>query len=147
MEMEFTNTAMLGPIFAQIALTLIVFVILMARRLPAMAAAKPTPEQMQDKGNLGRLPAPARFAAENYNHQFEMPVLFYVLCLTALVSGLGGALCVTLAWIYVVLRMVHSVIHCTYNNVMHRFLVFAISAFVLMAILGMMALEFWGIYV
>lgn len=147
MEMAFKNIAMAGPIMVQIGLTFIVFVILMMRRLPAMAAAKPTKAQMQDKANLAHLPAPARFAAENYNHQFEMPVLFYVLSLLALLTGFGGELSLALAWIYVALRVIHSLIHCTYNKVMQRFFVFAISAIVLIIMLITMALDFWSIYV
>jgi len=147
MEMEVKNIAMVGPILAQIGLTFVVFVILMMRRLPAMAAARPSKAQMQDKANLAQLPAPARFAAENYNHQFEMPVLFYVLSLLALLTGFGGELSLALAWIYVALRVIHSVIQCSYNNVMQRFFVFAISAIVLIIMLVAMALDFWSIYV
>jgi len=136
--------AILGPVLAQAGLTFIVFFLLYARRLSAMAATKPTNEQMQDKGSLANLPAPARFAAENYNHQFEMPVIFYVLCVAAAISGLGGESLVSLAWLYVALRAIHSLIHCSYNKVMHRFLVFSISAFVLLAMLIMMALDYGG---
>ena len=144
--MDIKNIAMAGPILAQVGLTFVVFVLLMMRRLPAMAAAKPSRAQMQDKANLAHLPAAARFAAENYNHQFEMPVLFYVLSLLALITGFGGEFSLALAWIYVALRVIHSVIHCIYNNVMQRFLVFAFSAIVLIIMLIMMALDFWSIY-
>ncbi|WP_262695820.1 MAPEG family protein [Kordiimonas aquimaris] len=121
------NTSFIGPVLAQIGLTLLVLFLLYARRLPAMAAIKPTNEMMQDKASASKLPMPARFAAENYNHQFEAPVLFYVLCLTAMITGLGNELSIQLAWAYVGLRVLHSIIHCTYNRVMHRFYVFALS--------------------
>ncbi|NVJ98689.1 MAG: MAPEG family protein [Alphaproteobacteria bacterium] len=138
------TTTLMGPVLAQIGLTFLVFVLLYVRRLPAMAAAKPTPEQMQDKGNLQKLPAPARFAAENYNHQFEMPVLFYVLSIATMVVGLADDLSLMLAWAYVGLRAVHAIIHCTYNNVLHRFFVFLLSAMTLLIYFVHVALKYWG---
>lgn len=128
------NSSFMGPVLAQVGLTILVLFLLYMRRLPAMAAVKPTNEVMQDKASLQKLPMSARFAAENYNHQFEAPVLFYVLCLGAMITGLGNELSVQLAWGYVVLRALHSVIHCTYNRVMHRFAVFALSNLVLIAL-------------
>lgn len=139
------ENALLGPVLGQVGVTLLAFVMLLARRLPAMAARNPTNEQMQDKANLALLPNKAKFAGENYNHQFEMPVLFFVLCLGAMVTGLGDALTVQLAWAYVALRLVHHVIHVTYNKVMHRFAVFMLSALVLIIMFGQIAVKYWSI--
>jgi hypothetical protein len=125
---------LIGPVLAQVALTLAVFILLYVRRLPAMAAAKPSNEAMQDKGNLDKLPKPAQFVAQNYNHQFEAPVLFYVLCLVATLIGAVNELIVLLAWAYVGLRVLHAIIHCTYNKVLHRFAVFSLSGIALMAL-------------
>jgi hypothetical protein len=86
---------------------------------------------------------PARFAAENYNHQFEAPVLFYVLCLSAMITGLGTEYSVMLAWVYVGLRIIHSVIHCTYNRVLHRFAAFSLSNLVLIALFLTLAIDYW----
>lgn len=137
--------ALMGPLLGQVAVTLLVFVLLYVRRLPAMAAAKPTNEEMQDKNNLQKLPAPARFAAENYNHQFEAPVLFYALCLGAMVAGLADALIVQFAWAYVGLRALHALIHVTYNNVMHRFMVFLLSMLILIGMFAQLALKYWSV--
>jgi hypothetical protein len=63
-------------------------------------------------------------ASDNYNHLYELPVLFYALCLAAIATGHIPAWLPPLAWLFVVLRGVHSVIQCTYNKVMHRFAVF-----------------------
>lgn len=70
-------------------------------------------------------------ASDNYNHLFELPVLFYVLCLAALATGHIPAWLPALAWAFVALRVLHSAIQCTYNKVMHRFPVFLMGFFLL----------------
>ncbi len=139
------ENALLGPVLGQVGVTFLAFVMLFMRRIPAMAAMKPSNEQMQDKANLQLLPNKAKFAGENYNHQFEMPVLFYALCLGAMTTGLGDAMTVLFAWAYVGLRLVHHVIHVTYNKVMHRFAVFFLSGLVLMIMFGQIAVKYWSI--
>ncbi|UTW56682.1 MAPEG family protein [Kordiimonas sp. SCSIO 12610] len=144
MNLSITNVDLMGPILAQIGLGIVLLFILYARRIPAMAKAKPTNEQMQDKAATSSLPAPARYAAENYNHQFEAPVLFYALCIGAMVSGLASELSVTFAWAYVGLRIVHSIIHITYNKVMHRFGVFMLSNIALIGLFITILLNYLG---
>ncbi len=134
MTLSLNNVDLMGPVLAQVLLGIVLMFVLYGRRLPAMAKVKPSNEQMQDKAGIHKLPAPARFAAENYNHQFEAPVLFYALCIGAMATGLGGGLSVIFAWTYVGLRIVHSLIHITYNKVMHRFAVFALSNFALIGL-------------
>jgi len=138
------SNVMMGPVLAQVGLTLITLLVLYARRVPAMVATKPTNEVMQDKKSLQALPAPARFAAENYNHQFEAPVLFYVLCIGAMVAGLVSDIALMLAWTYVGLRVLHSLIHITYNRVLHRFGVFVISSIVLIALFVVVVMQYLG---
>ena len=73
-------------------------------------------------------------AADNYNHLFELPVLFYALVAIALATGhVPGWLAVG-AWAFAVLRIVHSVIQCTYNKVMHRFRAYLLGAAILLAL-------------
>ncbi len=144
MTVNIGNIDLIGPILAQILLSIILLFILYSRRLPAIAKIKPTNEQMQDKASVGALPSPARYAAENYNHQFEAPVLFYALCITALATGLGSDMSVLFAWAYVGLRVIHSVIHITYNKVMHRFTVFALSNIALIGLFITILLDYLG---
>ncbi|WP_160328637.1 MULTISPECIES: MAPEG family protein [Kordiimonas] len=139
------ENALLGPVLGQVAVTILAFIMLFVRRIPALTSMKATNAQLQDKANLALLPDKAKFAGENYNHQFEMPVLFYVLCLGAMATGLGDALTVQLAWAYVGLRLVHHVIHVTYNKVMHRFAVFMLSGLVIVAMFGQIAFKYWSI--
>src|SRR5882672_8213449 len=77
-------------------------------------------------------------SADNLRNLFEIPVLFYTLCLALYVTKLGSPITLAGSWLYVLLRATHSAIHCTYNNVMHRFYVYAVSTallFLLWAIL------------
>lgn len=135
---------LMGPVLAQVGLTLVALLALYATRLPAMIVAKPSNEVMQDPKSLDMLPKTARFIAANYNHQFEAPVLFYVLCLGAMIAGLVNDMTVTLAWAYVGLRVLHAAIHMTYNRVMHRFMVFVLSSLVLIALFINVAMAYWG---
>lgn len=66
-------------------------------------------------------------AADNFRNLFEVPVLFYALVATALATAHTPAWLVAGAWVFVGLRVAHSVIHCTYNTVMHRFAVFMLG--------------------
>lgn len=75
-------------------------------------------------------------AADNLRNLFEMPVLFDVLCLGLAVTGLATPLFTNGAWLYVLLRAVHSFIHCTYNRVTHRFTVYAASSVLLFLLWG-----------
>ncbi|MES2858060.1 MAG: MAPEG family protein [Pseudomonadota bacterium] len=85
----------------------------------------------------------ARFAvtraADNYRNLFEMPVLFYLALGVAHASAQVSPLVLGLAWGYVVLRALHSYIHCTYNRVMHRFYAFLASNVVLWTLWGVLA--------
>ena len=126
--------SLMGPVLAQVGLTLITLFALYATRLPPMIVAKPSNKVMQDPKSLEMLPKNARFAAQNYNHQFEAPVLFYVLCFSAMITGLAGEVTLMLAWGYVGARVLHSIIHITYNRVMHRFAMFSLSSFFLIAL-------------
>jgi hypothetical protein len=79
-------------------------------------------------------------AADNYLNLFEMPVLFYTLCLALYLTQMLSLPMLVAAWAYVGLRCLHSFIHIGYNKVMHRFQVFAISAVLLMLMwLGLLA--------
>lgn len=73
-------------------------------------------------------------ASDNFRNLFEVPVLFYALVATALGAGHVPIWLVLGAWGFVVLRVAHSVIHCTYNKVLHRLTAF-LASFVLVVVL------------
>jgi hypothetical protein len=69
--------------------------------------------------------------ADNFRNLFEVPVLFFALAAIALATGHVPGWLVVCSWLYVALRMLHTFIHCTYNNVYHRLTVF-LASFVLL---------------
>jgi len=74
--------------------------------------------------------------ADNYNHLMEQPTIFYALVFYIVLAGHSDALHIYMAWAYVGLRVVHTLIQCTVNIVMARFAVFTLSTIVLMIMVG-----------
>jgi len=125
-------SSMLTPVLALIVLSLIVWIWMYATRIPAMQKAGIDPQTARHPGSLDGLPAAARQVADNYNHLMEQPTIFYALVFFIVLAGHSDQLHVYLAWAYVVLRLFHTLIQCTINNVTMRFSVFALSTMVLM---------------
>lgn len=127
----------LQPVLAMMVLTAIVWVYLYARRIPAMKkAGKPVQAYTIPERVSEFLPEEVNFAANNFKNLFELPVLFYALCLFLYVTGQVDAVSVTAAWIFVGFRVLHSVIHCTFNIVMLRFYLYLGGALALWFMLG-----------
>lgn len=126
-------SSMLAPVLALIVLTLLVWIWMYATRIPAMQRAKIDPQAAAHPGSLDVLPSSARRVADNYNHLLEQPTIFYALVFVIVLLGHSDALYVDLAWAYVGLRVMHTLIQCTVNIVNLRFLVFALSTIALMA--------------
>ena len=108
---------------------------LYATRLPAMSAARVKLDPNVPKGELAAsLPPRVRWKADNYNHLFEQPTVFYAVALALAVIGNGSGFNATLAWAYVGLRVAHSLLQALWNNVTARFALFVLSSFILMAL-------------
>ena len=132
MEVDLNDSVLL-PVLALIIWSLIVWAWMYALRIPAMQKAGIRPDDARHPGSLDALPASTRQVADNYNHLMEQPTIFYALAFFVVLAGHDGGFAVTLAWAYVGLRVVHSLIQNTVNRVMLRFLVFSISTLVLVA--------------
>ena len=125
----------LAPIVALVAWSLVMWVWLYATRLPAMRAAKVVLDPTMPPGELtARLPPQVRWKADNYNHLMEQPTIFYAVALALAVAGAGTGAAVTLAWAYVVLRVIHSLVQATVNNIMVRFSLFMLSSLCLVGL-------------
>jgi len=125
-------SAILQPVMALVLWTFVMWVWLYATRIPAirrLRVAMP-PTQTKEAFNA-QLPPQVRWKADNYNHLLEQPVLFYAVALTLAVLGAADPTSVTLAWAYVGLRVVHSLIQATVNIILWRFAVFALASVVL----------------
>jgi len=118
------------PCVAMAGLTALIWLKLYADRLGEMRARGIDPQQFATvRAADGRLER--TLAADNFRNLFEMPVLFYVLCVALALNGGSTPGIVTAAWGYVTLRAVHSLIHVTYNRVVHRFLAYVASTLLL----------------
>lgn len=77
--------------------------------------------------------------ADNFRNLFELPVLFYLALVVAFLTAQVDALTLALAWVFVGMRIVHSLIHCTSNRVLHRFYAYVAGGFVLWALWAVLA--------
>jgi hypothetical protein len=134
---------MLLPILTLIAWTMIMWVWMYATRLPAMQKYKIVPQD-NPLGLKGVLPVEVEQITDNYNHLHEQPTLFYALALVAHVGNLADGVSIWLAWGYVALRVLHSLVQATINVVVLRFAVFALASLVLMALCAKTILEALG---
>lgn len=91
-------------------------------------------------------PTPVRQVSNAYMNQFEMPVLFYAAILFAFTIGGADWLMAILAWVYVLVRYIHALIHIGKNVVMVRFQFFVLSAVVLLVIWGILTGHAVGSY-
>jgi hypothetical protein len=137
------TSALIGPLLAQVGLTFLVWVYLYTKRLPFFFKAKISSEKANTPGILDTLPSKARYPSDNFKNLAEVPILFYAVCLIATVGGMVDGTLVALAWVFVAFRTIHSLIQCTYNEVMHRFLVYSISTIALMIMWGRMAFGYF----
>ncbi len=118
---------------ALVGWTLLVLLLIPYRRFRAAFAGKVTVEDFR-LGESQRVPPEAVIPNRNYMNLLEAPVLFYAVGLIYAVAQKGDAIAIALAWTYVFLRVLQSVIHLSYNNVFHRLGVFATSNIVLLVL-------------
>ncbi len=122
-----------APVFALVAWTFCVLLLVAFKRLKAGFDGSVSPREYA-LGESPKVPATVSLPNRNYMNLLELPLLFYVAMLLAHLTAAATPLLVALAWGYVALRIVHSLIHLSYNNVLHRFLAFASSNAVLLGI-------------
>jgi len=137
-------TLILTPMLALILWTFVIWVWMYATRIPAMRQAGIDPAKIKQKIDLDKLPVSVRQIADNYNHLHEQPVLFYALLTYCHLTGFADTTNLALAWTYVGVRVVHSIIQCTTNFVPLRFTVFAFGSLVLFVIALRCALALLG---
>ena len=133
---------MLAPVVALVVWTAVMWAWMYATRIPAILRMR-----MRLDGNLPRgeqmatLPPRVRWKADNYNHLFEQPILFYAIGLSLALLGDGSTVSLALAWSYVALRVVHSLWQALVNRIPVRFALFALSSLVLFALLARAAVQ------
>jgi len=131
------HSDILRPMVVLIAWTLVMLGWALATRLPAMKAAGVDLRTLVGtKGSDAdrSLPPQVQWKVHNYNHLMEQPTLFYAVCTVLALSGSGDGPNAWIAWAYVGLRIMHSLIQATSNRVRDRFVVFVLSSLTLVAL-------------
>ena len=132
-----TGMAILQPVVALAAWTMVMWFWLYGTRIPALSAAKVDPDDLvhDPTKDLDKvLPPQVMWKAHNYNHLHEAPTVFYAVALVLAMVGQGDGLNLELGWVYVGLRVAHSLVQVTSNRVLVRFALFALSSLVLIAL-------------
>jgi len=120
------------PMLVLVCLTFLVWIYLFALRIPEIKFKKIDPERLRDRAEAHQLLTTSAAASNNLKNLFEMPILFYVAAMLVVLLLIQDALLVRLAWGFVIMRVIHSAVHCTYNRVMHRFIAYFISCIFLL---------------
>ena len=129
------HSPIIAPVIALALWTHVMWAWMYATRLPAIREARMALDPSAPRGQqMATLPADVRWKADNYNHLMEQPTVFYAVALSLAVLGDDGGTNVMLAWGYVVLRVVHSLVQSTFNKIEVRFGVFVLSSLVLIAL-------------
>ena len=129
--------AILKPVVALATWTMVMWLWMYATRIPAMSKAKIDTAKLVggQTGSLdGVLPDNVQWIAHNYNHLHEAPTVFYAVALVLAITGHGDGLNAQIAWGYVGLRVLHSIVQASINRIIIRFSLFALSSLALIAL-------------
>ena len=126
---------MLAPAVALVLWSFVIFFWMYWTRIPAIVRARMRLDPNAPRGEqMATLPPAVRWKADNYNHLFEQPTLFYAVAIALAVLGDVSWWSVALAWAYVAVRVVHSLWQVLVNQIRVRFAIFSLSALILLAL-------------
>ncbi len=127
------HSYLLAPIMALVLWTFVMCAWLYVTRIPAISRLKISLDPQRPAEEFHKqLPAHVRWKAENYNHLLEQPTLFYAVTLTLALLRKDQGFNICLAWLYVGLRVVHSLVQATINIILLRFAIFMTATLVLL---------------
>jgi hypothetical protein len=134
-----THPEFLYPVIALVALAFIVMFAMLKERIGEMTERRIHPQSAPSSTQLSAVLKNTK-GADNYKNLFELPTLFYVLCVILMFTTKTlSPVLLSLAWVYVALRSWHSFVHVSYNKVMTRFKIFIASSVVL-AVMWLLAI-------
>ncbi len=132
------RSPILGPVVLLAAWSMVMWLWLYVTRIPAIRRAQMRLDPTAPRGEqMALLPPHVRWKADNYNHLMEQPTVFYAVALALALLEPGGGWSLWLAWSYVALRIVHSIVQATWNKIEVRFSIFLLSS---LALIGMIAI-------
>lgn len=135
------QTAIFWPMLAHVLLVYIVYLVMLRRRYGAVKSGEAKVGQYRVRSTE---PASSVTVANNLINQFELPVLFHVLCLALFVTNGVNYLTLALMWLFILTRYAHALVHLTSNNLMHRSRAFFVGAGILFIAWTWFALHLLG---
>jgi hypothetical protein len=127
------HSPLLAPVIALVLWSFVICAWLYATRIPAIRKFGVVYDPRRPAEEFhAQLPADVRWKADNYNNLMEQPTLFYAVALTLALLGGDAGMNAALAWLYVALRVAHSLVQALINTVMLRFAIFMAATFVLL---------------
>jgi len=134
------DTVIVWPMLAQVGITAAVWLRMYFVRVAEMRERRIHPQTIAMSQAKSELLQKTN-VADNFNNLFEVPVLFFAACLTVAALDIESAPALVLAWLFVALRALHSLIQTTYNKVMHRFPVYVASTLAVFAMWSVIGIE------
>ena len=134
------NLNIIYPLFALAAWTFVVLLLIPFVRVRSVRRREVGPNDFK-YGESPAVPPSVSIPNRNYMNLLELPMLFYVVGMVLYVTAGTSRLAVVVAWVYVALRVIHSLIHLSYNRVIHRLSVFALSNAALVSLWVMAAVH------
>jgi len=131
------NADILKPVAVLIAWSLVMLVWTLVVRAPALKKAGIDINKVvggKPGGLDGVIDEKAQWPAHNYMHLMEQPTIFYAAAMVIALTGTGNGINAWIAWGYVGLRVVHSILQATVNIIRYRFMLFALSTICLVAL-------------
>lgn len=123
-------TAILYPVFVQVALT---FILLFWMGFERGKAYRTGVVRVESASQKPVYPERAAIMSNAFHNQLEMPMLFYAAVAFSMLAGAVDSVIIALAWSFALFRLLHAGIHTTYNHVPHRFVAYLVSSALLMA--------------
>lgn len=138
-----TSNSLLLTIIALGAWTMVMWGWMYFTRIPALFKMKMRLDPQAVRGEqMSLLPAQVRWKADNYNHLFEQPTLFYAIVIVLFLLQDSSTLALYLAWSYVLIRILHSLVQATINKIELRFTLFVLSSLCLIGLI-LKSVMFW----
>lgn len=143
------TSAILQPVVIMLAWTMVMWLWMYITRIPAMQRAKIDVANL--KGGTGKdldaiLPPEVQWKAHNYNHLLAEPTIFYAVSIVLAIIGHGEGMNLAVAWLYVGLRVAHSLVQATVNRVAVRFFLFALSSLCLIVLIFHAAIPIFDLH-
>ena len=136
--------AIFGPFFATIFLTLVVWVYMYVRRIRFIRSNNFSAKELTPTAFAQLSPPEVANPSDNLKNLFEIPVLFYALVFYLFVTNQVDAVYVIAAWVFVVFRVLHSAVHCTFNLIILRFYLYLIATLAVWFMASRAAMAYFG---